>query len=77
VALVHGEGGVCARAENARGERLGEGGYILFCRGGKFDEAGKVGSHGVKGGDVGEPKLAECVLQDGYASSRGGRGVGG
>ncbi len=31
VALVHGEGGVCTRAEDTGGEGLGERGDVLFC----------------------------------------------
>ena len=77
VPLVHGEGRVCARAEDTWGERLGERGYILFRCGGKLNEAGKMGSYGVEGGDVGEAKLAEGVLQDRNAGFRGGRGIGG
>lgn len=59
MALVHGEGGFGAGAEDAGGEGLGEGGDVGFVGGGEVDEAGEVGCYGVEGGDVVEAELAE------------------
>ena len=64
VTLVHSEGGVGTGSEDTRGEGLGERRDILFCCGREFDEAGKVCSYCVEGGDVGKAKLAQGVLED-------------
>jgi len=47
MAFVHCEWGVVARAEDARGEVVGEGYDEGFVGGGEFYKAGEVGGHGV------------------------------
>lgn len=64
VALVLGKGGFDARAEDAVGEIVGEGGDKGLISRGKLNEPGEVGSDSIKSRNVGEWKRTKSILNN-------------
>ena len=64
VAFVHGQTALEARAENARGQNLGQGGSIGLVGGCEVKEAREMGHDGVECCNIVETELSECALQD-------------